>query len=64
MLAAYCPRDDATWLFSETRIRALANTPIGIEVRLECYCGEQIEFLTGITADEPATSPPRAGGRP
>lgn len=53
MIAAYCPGHHATLLFSESRIRGLFNTPIGIELFLECYCGERIEILTGRTADEP-----------
>ncbi|MBA2528902.1 MAG: hypothetical protein H0V19_02885 [Euzebyales bacterium] len=52
MLAAYCPAHGATLLLSESRIRRLANTPRGIELLLECYCGQPIEMLTGRRAEK------------
>ncbi|MGH8870051.1 MAG: hypothetical protein ACRDYU_18940 [Actinomycetes bacterium] len=49
MLAAYCPRHDSSVLFTESRISRLRNTAAGIEVELDCYCGEHLRLLRGRT---------------
>ena len=61
MLDAYCPNCDAVYLYSLSRIRGLANSPLGIELTLECYCGRIIEVLTGWGPALPSESLP---GRP
>jgi len=47
MLSAYCPRHEATLLFSTSSIVSMKNTPLGIEIVLRCFCGEHLEVLTG-----------------
>lgn len=49
MLAAYCPRHAGTVLFSESRIGSLRNTSHGVEVELDCYCGEHLLLRRGRT---------------
>lgn len=46
MMLITCPvRGDE--LIPERRIRSLTNTPNGIVVRLDCYCGQQHRVRTG-----------------
>jgi hypothetical protein len=47
MFAIDCPRHRTTMLVSERRIRALRNTPTGIELDVECYCGHVQSIKTG-----------------
>lgn len=47
MLAAHCPVCDVTQLYSYRHLRCLCNTPLGIEMVIDCYCGERFEQLTG-----------------
>lgn len=54
MIAAFCPRHATTVLYSPSSIVALRNTPLGVEVVIECYDGELIEVLMGATTPEPA----------
>lgn len=53
MFSAYCPRHDAVVLYSSSNIVELRNTPLGVEMTVECYDGERFEVLSGQTA-EPA----------
>lgn len=55
MYAPYCPRHGSRVLLSWPRLRWLENTPEGIELTFECYCGEHVEVLTGRLADAPPT---------
>jgi hypothetical protein len=48
MFSAYCPYETADVLLSYGRLRSLANTSRGIELRFACWCGETIEVLTGV----------------
>jgi len=47
MFDAYCPACRAVSLYGISRIRGLVNSPIGIELTLECHCGQIINVLTG-----------------
>lgn len=47
MFDAHCPRCDAVRMLPISRLRSLVNSPLGIEVTLECYCGEVFELLLG-----------------
>jgi len=49
VLTAYCPHHDATLLFQVSRIDVLRNTPRGIEVEMNCYCGEHLLLRRGRT---------------
>lgn len=49
MLAAFCPRHRGTVLFSESRISSMRNTSGGVEVELDCYCGEHLLIRRGRT---------------
>jgi hypothetical protein len=59
MLSAYCPRHGSTVLYSPSSITGIRNTPLGIEVTIECYCGELIEVLSGASSAEPAVASAR-----
>ncbi|CAN5858479.1 hypothetical protein BH18ACT7_BH18ACT7_18760 [soil metagenome] len=53
MMFIACPvRGDE--LIPERRIRSLTNTPTGIVLRVDCYCGQQHLVRTGRLA--PATT--------
>lgn len=50
MLLIHCPvRGDE--LIPQRRIRSLTNTPTGILVRLDCFCGNQHNVRTGRRAE-------------
>jgi hypothetical protein len=49
VLVAYCPRHGRSVLFSESRLSRMRNTPAGVEVELDCYCGEHLRLLGGRT---------------
>jgi hypothetical protein len=49
VLVAYCPRHGRSVLFSESRLSRLRNTPAGVQVELDCYCGEHLRLLGGRT---------------
>lgn len=53
MFSAHCPVCNGPVLLSWSRLRSLANTPLGIELAFDCWCGTRLEVLTGRTADEP-----------
>lgn len=46
MMFIACPIRGAE-LIPERRIRSLTNTPTGIEVSIDCYCGRQHRVRTG-----------------
>jgi hypothetical protein len=47
MLAAHCPACDVTQLYSYSHIHSLHNTQRGIQLVMDCYCGERFTVLTG-----------------
>jgi hypothetical protein len=47
MFGAHCPRCDRVGLYGVSRMRGLVNSPLGIELTFECYCGEILTILTG-----------------
>ncbi|MPZ87698.1 MAG: hypothetical protein GEU81_06395 [Nitriliruptorales bacterium] len=61
MFDAHCPRCNAIRLLPISRLRSLVNSPLGIEVTLECYCGAVFELLLG---QGPAASFPGAPAGP
>jgi hypothetical protein len=53
MFAAHCPEHGSEVLLPFSRLRCLRNTPLGIELAFECWCGASLEILTGYSAAEP-----------
>jgi hypothetical protein len=53
MFTAYCPREAADVLLTYGRLRTMRNSPLGIELAFDCWCGEALEVLTGYAAPEP-----------
>jgi len=47
MFDAYCPACRAVGLYGMSRLRGLTNSALGIELTLECHCGEILTVLTG-----------------
>lgn len=47
MLTIYCPTHNSEVLVGPRRIRHLVNTPHGIELVVECYCGHRVDAVTG-----------------
>lgn len=45
MLTIYCPTHNSEVLVGPRRIRHLANTPQGVELVVECYCGRRVDVL-------------------
>lgn len=45
MLTIYCPTHNSEVLVGPRRIRHLANTPHGVELVVECYCGHRADVL-------------------
>jgi hypothetical protein len=45
MFALHCTTTDSTVLLSASSIVALRNAPAGIEVVLECHCGEHLTVV-------------------
>lgn len=45
MFAVHCTTTDATVLLSTSSIVALRNASAGIEVVLECHCGEHLTIV-------------------
>jgi DNA-directed RNA polymerase subunit RPC12/RpoP len=54
MFAIECPRHGHRVLVPETRIRGLHNTPRGIRLEIECWCGARVTVRTG--RSRPATA--------
>jgi hypothetical protein len=44
---AYCPACGKVGLYGFSRLRGLENSTLGIELTIECYCGEILTVLTG-----------------
>ncbi len=54
MFSVYCETHEAHVLLGAESITHVANTSEGIVVSLECYCGAQLQVLTGgQTTDHP-----------
>lgn len=47
MLDAYCPTCRAVRLYPLSHIERLVNSPLGIEVTVRCWCGDEFELLLG-----------------
>lgn len=47
MFAIQCPTHDSEVLLTERRIRRMENTPRGIVMDVECYCGTRVLVRTG-----------------
>ncbi len=50
MFAIDCPTHGSRVLVTERRIRNLVNTPAGILLDVECWCGTHVQVLTGRNA--------------
>lgn len=55
MIDAYCPSCDAVALYSLSRV-TLVNTPLGIEIRVRCYCEQVLEIVSGAGPRVPAAA--------
>ena len=47
MFAIYCPKHASRVLMTERHIRSMRNTPHGILLDVECYCGTHVTIRTG-----------------
>jgi hypothetical protein len=47
MFDANCPACGITGLYPLSHITHLVNSPLGIEVTVHCWCGEDFEVLLG-----------------
>jgi hypothetical protein len=47
MFDAFCYACETHGIFPLSRITRLANSPLGIEVTVRCWCGESFEVLLG-----------------
>lgn len=47
MLDAHCPACDAVGLYPISHIVRMVNSPLGIELTVRCWCGNDIELLLG-----------------
>jgi hypothetical protein len=47
MFAIQCPNHGTEVLVTERRIRRMENTPGGIVMDVECYCGTHVVVRTG-----------------
>jgi hypothetical protein len=47
MISIDCPRHDARVLVGASRIRSFHNTPYGIYLSVDCYCGQRVAIATG-----------------
>lgn len=65
MFDTHCPGCKSFRLLPISRLRGLVNSPLGIEVTLECYCGEIFELLLGQgpAASFPDAPAPSTGAR-